>query len=111
MVVVLRKTQSYNNVSDVNLLWMKLAVAVAVIRSKPPGITGKTHAENLRAQYFLAQARLQERLNNAKHNPNPSSAMPVACSMYLNNICMNHPQQVKIKEKELVFALAPAFLS
>lgn len=51
----------------VNLAWMKLAIAVAIIRTKPPGKCGKEYAESLRAQYFSTQAKLEEMLNSTNN--------------------------------------------
>ncbi|GFN98715.1 meiosis-specific protein mei4-like [Plakobranchus ocellatus] len=57
----------------VNVLWMKLAVAVAIICNKPPDITAKKHAENLRAQLFSIQSKHQGRFSITKHSTQPPS--------------------------------------
>ncbi|KAH9508660.1 hypothetical protein Btru_049555 [Bulinus truncatus] len=46
--------------SNYNISWFKLAVAVAIIRSKPANISSKKHAEELRALYLHSQNRLQD---------------------------------------------------
>ncbi|GFR89018.1 meiosis-specific protein MEI4-like [Elysia marginata] len=51
---------------------MKLAVAVAIIRNKPQGKSGKEHAEDLRVQYFTAQANLQDRSSTSKTKQQPT---------------------------------------
>ncbi|KAI8792404.1 meiosis-specific protein MEI4, partial [Biomphalaria glabrata] len=43
-----------------NISWFKLAVASAIIRSKPVNMSSKKYAEELRAAYLRSQTRLQE---------------------------------------------------
>ncbi|KAK3759588.1 hypothetical protein RRG08_006938 [Elysia crispata] len=74
-----QRTPSLPN-PELNPLWMKLAVAVAVIRSKPPGKTGKEHAESLRSQYFLSQAKLHERLTNKNFSAEPNTRTEFVCT-------------------------------